>query len=423
MSGNPAVKDTPFELDIEDIARDGSGLGHHKRRPVYVPYTLPGERVLARPVEERENALVAEGIKLLDASADRVYPACAHFGPGRCGHCRWQHIGYPVQPLLKQDILAEQLSRVAKLSDPEIDAVLRPIIPSPQEWGFNYHLTFTVSSDPEPKLGMLGTDGRTVVAITECHTLHPDLLELYESLDIELKGIRRIKFQIGTDGERMLILTMLEDDAPELETDLAASVNLILPDNEPMNLIGDSHSRYEVNGRVFRVTAGAYFRPNIPALPAFLSTVETLLDVKPEEDVLDLFAGVGVFSAFAASRARRVTMIESYPPSVTDADENLADFENVDVIEGSVDDVLDSLEERYEVAIIDPPARGGLSDDALTMLAELGVERIGLISDDAGNFAKDVRRFARQGYKLAAAQPFDLAPHTPAVDTVALFRR
>jgi 23S rRNA (uracil1939-C5)-methyltransferase len=417
------VKDTTFELDIEDITREGFGLGHHKRRAVYVPYTLPGERVLARPVEERENVLIAQGVKLLDASADRVYPACEHFGPGRCGHCRWQHIGYPVQPLLKQDILADQLSRVGKLTDAQIDAALRPIISSPQEWGFNYHLTFTVSNEPEPKLGMFGTDGRTVIPITECHTLHPDLLDLYESLDIELKGIRRIKFQIGTDGERMLILTMLEDDAPELETDLQASVNLILPDNEPMNLIGDSHSRYEINGRTFRVTAGAYFRPNVPALPAFFSTVETLLDAKPEEDVLDLFAGVGVFSAFAAPRARRVTLVESYPPAVTDADENLADFENVDVIEGGVDDVLDSLEERYEAAVIDPPVRGGLSDDALTMLSELGVERIVLISEDAGTLAKDVRRFARAGYKLQTVQPFDLAPHTPTVDAVALFRR
>ncbi len=417
------MKDTTCELEIGDIPRDGSGLGNYKPRPVYVPYTLPGERVLARPTEERENALIAEGVRLLDASADRVYPGCAHLGPGRCGHCRWQHIAYPVQPLLKQDILAEQLSRVGKLSDAQIDAALRPIIPSPQEWGFNYHLTFAVSSDPEPKLGMFGTDGRSVIPITECYTLHPDLFDLYESLDIELQGIRRIKFQIGTDGERMLILTMLEDDAPELETDLQASVNLILPDNEPMNLIGDSHSRYAINGRVFRVTAGAYFRPNVPALPAFVSAVEALLDLKPDEDALDLFAGVGVFSAFAAPRARRVTLVESYPPAVTDADENLSDFENLDVIEGGVDDVLDSLEERYDAAIIDPPARGGLSDDALAMLAELGVGRIALISEDAGTLAKDVRRFARQGYTLAAAQPFDLAPHTPAVDTVALFRR
>src|SRR5690606_6910323 len=225
--------------------------------------------------------------------------------------------------------------------DPEIEAALRPTIASPDEWYYNYHMTLSVTADG--RLGFPSADGQGIYPIEECHILHPDLLALYGQLDLDLTDVRRVRLQMGSDGDRMIILTVTQDEAPELELDLPVSVNLILPDNEPMNLIGDSHARYAINGRTFRVTAGAYIRSNYAQLASWSSLVGSLVDLRGGETVLDLYAGVGVFSAVAAPRAGLVTLIESYPPAVTDADENLADFDNVDVIEGGVDAVLPTL--------------------------------------------------------------------------------
>jgi 23S rRNA (uracil1939-C5)-methyltransferase len=136
-----------FELTIDSIANGGAGVGINRKRPVFVPYTIPGERVIARPVDIGERHTIAEGVKLLDASADRVYPVCPHFGPQRCGRCQWQHIAYDAQLLLKQDILADQLGRLGGLSDREIEAALRPTIASPEQWAYNYHMTFSVTED------------------------------------------------------------------------------------------------------------------------------------------------------------------------------------------------------------------------------------------------------------------------------------
>ncbi len=413
---------------IESIANGGYGVGSHHKRPVFVPYTIPGERVIARPVEEAERQTFAEGVTLLEASADRVYPVCPHFGPGRCGRCQWQHISYAAQLLLKQDILADQLSRLGGLSDRAIESALRPVIASPEQWGYNYHMTFNVTENQQlafpgafPPVSARSTSPN-FYPIEVCHILHPDLLDLYHQLDLELEGIRRVKLQIGSDGARMIVLSLAQDEAPELETDLPASVNVLLPDNEPMNLIGDSHSRYRIGGRNFRVTAGSSFRPNWSQLPNLVSTVESLLELRGGETVLDLYAGVGVFSAFAAAKASLVTLVESYPPAVTDADENLQEFDNVDVIEGSVEEVLPTLDEAYDTVIVDPPSRG-LSKESIDSLVGTQAQRIVYVSDDPASLARDAKRLIPQGYRLEVAQPLDFAPQTYYLDTVALFVR
>lgn len=415
-----------FELTIDAITNGGAGMGMNRKRPVFVPYTIPGERVIVRPVDQSERHTIAEGVKLLDASADRVYPVCPHFGPHRCGRCQWQHMSYEAQLLLKQDILADQLGRVGGIGDRELAAALRPTRPSPEQWAYNYHMTFSVTDDL--KLAFPGSDqtfglqSKALYPIEVCHILHPDLLELYQQLDLELKDIKRVKLQIGSDGERMIILSLTQDDAPELETDLTASINVILPDNEPMNLVGDSHSRYSISGRTLRVTAGSSFRANVTQLPDLISTVESLLDLRDGETLLDLYAGVGVFSAFLAAKASLVTLVESYPPAVTDADENLLDYDNVDVIEGSVEDALAALEETVDAVIVDPPGRG-LSKDVIDGLVATQASRLVYVSDDPATLARDTKRLVQQGYRLAAAQPLDSAPQTYYFDTAALFLR
>ncbi|MDX2162137.1 MAG: hypothetical protein SF162_12485 [bacterium] len=440
-----------FEVEIESLGTGGDGVGRYKSRTVFVPFTIPGEIVRARAIDTTETVIHAEGVTLVDASADRVLPRCPHFGIGRCGKCHWQHIDPAVQALIKQDMLAEALERGGVRGAP-----IRPIIASPQAWGYNHHMTFSVGghdaepilrpvSDPAPDdappldgeaeaepapplminealyLGFPDYhDEARLIRIEECHILHPDLLALYAQIDLDLSNYRRVKMQIGSDGAMMLILTALEDSAPELLTELRVSVNLILPDNEPMNLIGDSHTVYEVLGHPFRVTAGSYFRPHLGQMPNLVNAVIDLLAPQPHESILDLYAGVGVFSAFIAPRADLVTLIESYPPAVTDADVNLAQFENVDVIEGGVDMVLSALDEPYHAAVIDPPPKG-ITSEALTLLRESGVQRAVYLADDPVGFAKTVRQFGKAGYQLASVQPIDLAPQTAWVDLVALF--
>lgn len=410
------MNDDIFELELIGMAHGGSALGRHAGRTVFLPYAIPGERVLARAVEQRGRAVFAEGVSLLEASADRVFPQCRHFGPGRCGRCQWQHIDYPAQILLKQDVLADQLARVGGFDDADV----RAVIPAPLQWGYNYHMTMTAGEDGIP--GFPAASGPGIIPIDECHILHPDLLALYETLDLQFDGLRRLTLQRGSDGRPMLIIAMADDSAPELETDIPASVNMLLTDGEPVNLIGETHTRYSIRDRVFRATAGSAFRPNVPQVAALVGLVLDALDLRGGESVLDLYAGVGVFSAFMAPHAGLVTLVESFPPAATDAEENLAGDSNVDIIEGTIEDVLPALQDRYDAALLDPPG-DGLSLEAIDALGAFGPPRLVYVSSDPATLARDAQRLVNQGYALRYVQPIDMAPQTYYIDSVAVLER
>lgn len=408
------MNDQTIELELTAMAHGGKALGRADKRTVFVPYTIPGERVLARITQDKGRVAFAEGVRLLDASADRVYPRCPHFGPGRCGLCHWQHIDYDAQLLLKQDVLADQLARIGGFEDADV----LPVIPSPQVWGYNYHMTMIAGENGQP--GYPGVDEGRIILIEECHIIHPDLLELYDRLDLQFDGLRRLRLQIDSDGDMMLILTMADDNAPELHLDVPVSVNMLLSDNEPVSLIGESHSRYTVNGHSFRVTAGSFFRPNVAQISNLVDVVMSALSLSGNEAVLDLYGGVGLFSAFIAPHAGLVTLIESYPPAVTDAESNLEEFEHVDLIEGAVEDVLPGLEDSYDAAVLDPPAEG-LSVEVIDILAELRIPRLVYVSSDPATLARDAQRLNQKGYTLRGVQPIDFAPQTYYIDSVAVF--
>ena len=410
------------ELDISDMAQGGRGLARLDGATVFVPYTLPGESVTAEITGQRGSARFARGIRLLAASADRVAPRCAHFGPGRCWECQWQHIDYPAQLLLKQDVLADQLSRQGKLPDELIEAVLRPVLPAPQPWAYNHTLRLT--RDKRGGWGLRRESGG-FEAIQECLITHPDLLELLDQLDLDYAPARRMILRRGSDGRLMLIFDVTAEEEPDLHTDLPLSVNLILPDREPINLIGDAHSHYTIAGHDFRVTAGCSFRSNIAGVELLVDQAFKALHLTAGERALDLYAGVGVFSAFLARRAALVTLVESYPPAATDADVNLQSLDNVDVIEGQVEAVLSDMRDagaRYDVAVVDPPS-AGLGNQVIRLISRLGVARLVYVSGDPASLARDSRLLIDAGYQLRAVQPVDLAPQTYYISAVATFAR
>lgn len=402
------------------MAQGGRGLARLNGKTVLLPYTLPGEAVTAEITERRGSVLFARGVKLLAASADRAAPRCPHFGPGRCWECQWQHIDYPAQLLLKQDVLADQLSRLGKLPDALIEAALRPVLPAPEQWAYNH--TLRLRRDTRGSWGLRRESGG-FEAIDECLITHPDLLELLEQLDLDYATSRRMTLRRGSDGRLMLIFEVTAEVAPQLATDLPLSVNLILPDREPINLIGDAHSNYTIAGHDFRVTAGSSFRSNVSGLELLVQQVMGALGLQGGERALDLYAGVGVFSALLARKAALVTLVESYPPAVTDAEVNLKDADNIDIVEGQVEAVLADMAgagARYDAAVVDPSS-SGLGQEVIEDLVNLGVARLVYVSGDPASLARDSRQLLSAGYQLRAVQPIDLAPQTYYISAVASF--
>ncbi|MGB1287813.1 MAG: class I SAM-dependent RNA methyltransferase [Aggregatilineales bacterium] len=415
-----------FEVTLTDMNERGMALGQYKRRQVAIPYTIPGETLTARIAKrssDKNQPDIATGVALIEASADRVYPQCPHFAPGQCRNCQWQHIEYAAQLLIKQDVLAETLSQQGQFSDETLEAAMQPFIPSAQQWEYLYQVWLYRRGDNF--FGYFNDDGTSVFRPDDCPVMHPDLFALYESLDLEFDEVKRLQLLLDSDGETMILLDMKSEDAPQLEANFPTSVNLILTDNTPMNLVGNTMLHYTLHNRRFRVTAGAFFRPNIAQIENLITALLTLLDLQGTEKVLDLYAGVGIFTAFIAPHADLVTMVESYPPAATDAETNLNDAENVDIIEGSAEDVLQSLlesEEHYDAVIVNPPS-SGLSKAALTALIDLAPPALLYISSDPGSLGRNGKTLIEGGYTLNRVQPIDFAPHTYYIECLALFTR
>jgi len=400
------------------MAHGGSAVGRYEGRAVFVPYVLPGERVRARITQEKERFAHAEAVELITRSPARVDPPCPYFGPGRCGGCHWQHIAYEQQLEYKRAIVVDQLERIGKLRAPTV----RPTIPSPSPWGYRAHMTFTVT--PEGALGFYSDDNSHLVPVDECHILNPALRELIARLNLEGSAVSRVRLQAGSDpADRMIILEIEGEDAPEVLINLpGVSVNLLTGDNEPINLIGSPYAFYTVAGRSFRVTAGGFFQVNPPVAEVLVEEVLRRLDLQGGESVLDLYSGVGLFTAFIAGRAAFVTSVESYPPAVGDADANLAEFENVDLIEGSVEAVLSDLAEPFDSVVVDPP-RTGLGPRVTSRLAKMAPRRIVYVSCDPATFARDAAELARAGYRLLDVQPVDMFPQTFHIECVSTLER
>jgi len=411
------MPDETFEVTLLEMVHGGQALARHAGRTLFVPYGVPGERVHARITDDRGRYAFAEVVEVLEPSPHRIAPRCPHFGPGQCGGCHFQQIEYAVQPGYKRDVVIDQLRRIGGFQDP----VVHPTLASPEAWAYRNHATFHL--DEVGNFCFVGTDNETLIPIEECHIIRPELLELLDELNLdEIPQLERVRLQVGTGGDLMVVVSTRDDEPPALEVTIPVSINFLLSDNEPVNLIGSSHVTYTLRGRSFRVTAGGFFQVNVPQAGALIDLVLQKLDLHGDEAVLDLYAGVGLFTAFIAERAELVTSVESYPPAVTDADENLVEFDNVDLIEGSVEDVLDDIDGAYDAAVIDPP-RSGMDAAALDALAEIGPRTIVYVSCEPSTLARDAKRLAAKGYRLVDVTPVDMFPQTYHIECVAHFVR
>ena len=146
------------------------------------------------------------------------------------------------------------------------------------------------------------------------------------------------------------------------------------------------------------------------------------LNLHGDEHILDLYSGVGLFTAFLAAGASKISAVELFAPAVEDARVNLADYENIDIYIGKIEAVLTNLTERYDAAVIDPP-RVGMDAAAMDALINLQPRQIVYVSCDPATLARDAKRLTTAGYTLPDVQPVDMFPQTYHIESVAHFVR
>jgi 23S rRNA (uracil1939-C5)-methyltransferase len=402
------------------MAHGGPALGHHCGQVVFVPYGAPGDTVLAEIETTKKNWARARLLEVLTPSPDRVLPPCPHFGAHACGGCQWQHLDYTAQLRHKREVVRDQLARLGGLSD----VPMLPTLAVGDPWAYRNHAQLHASADG---LGFVAADDdERVEPVDACPIMHPLVAQLYDELDIEMEGLLRLSLRAGVrTGEQMVIFETEDEEPFEVEVDTPVSCVLLRSDGLPITLVGRHTITEEVYGRRYQVSAGSFFQVNTPGADALVGAVGDLLSPQPHQRLLDLYAGVGLFSVALAGRVAQVVAVEADPSAVLDAQANLrvAGADNVQVVEADVADAFATLQApAAELAVADPP-RSGCGAAVVERLAALGVERLVMVACDPATLARDAKTLTEAGYRLVEVRPLDLFPQTYHIESVALFER
>ncbi len=400
------------EIRLEKFTYGGDALGRLPGgRAVFVPFGLPGERVQIRIVQEKKNFARGELLEILDPSPQRITAKCIHFG--KCGGCHYQHLPYETQLEAKTEILRDQLQRIGKIDEPRV----QPMVGCPNPWNYRNHVQFHLTNDG--RLGYVGANGHTIIPITECHLPNDTINSIWPQLEFEPDTpLDRVSLRTGADDDLMLILESEELEAPELELEAGISV-VHLTEEDALVMAGEDHTVMQVMERDFRVSAGSFFQVNTVMAEKMVAHLLEKLPL-PATTILDVYCGVGLFSAFLAPKCERLIGIESSPSACEDFAINLDEFDHVELYEGGAEDVIPHLDIEQALVLVDPP-RSGVDKVAMNGIRELAPPVIAYVSCDPSTLARDVARLIAGGYRLVDVTPFDMFPQTYHIESISLF--
>lgn len=414
MSSNPDI-DKTVELRLEKHAYGGDAMGRlPDGRAVFVPFGLPGERVRLRLTEQKRGFARGELVEIVEVSPRRIVPRCIHFGI--CGGCHYQHLAYEEQLRAKTEILHDQLTRIGKIEDPPV----REIVASPGPWNYRNHIQFHLTEDG--RLGYVRAQALAVFAVTECHLPEGPINLFWPQLEFEPgTTIERVSLRSGTEDDLMLVLESDSPESPGLEIEAGISIAHVYEDNA-LVIAGNDHVTISVLGRDFRVSAASFFQANTAMAEKMVTHLMTRLPLTSATTLLDVYCGTGLFSAFLASKCERVIGIESSPSACEDFAFNLDEFENVELYQGSAEQVIPYLELEPDIVLVDPP-RAGLGTPVVDGLLKLNPGTIAYVSCDPSTLARDAARLSKGGYMLKEVTPFDLFPQTFHIESISFFER
>ena len=406
-------------LTIEKPAAGGRMIARLDGQVILVGGAIPGERVQARVERVGKGVAYAETTTIDEPSPDRR----ALTGDPSCGGCVYAHVAYPRQLVIKQQVIEDAFGRIGRLALPQPVTVAA----SPED-GYRMRARLHVRGQ---RLGFFREGTHDICDVRQTRQLLPATCDALDRLMAALRShgletVRDIELAENIDASDRAV--HLNGVAP---IDVAALARLASADG----FTGLS-DRAGGRGRVHvtdTLTIGdhppvslrrhvlAFFQGNRFLLSHLVAHV---VDQIPSgADVIDCYAGVGLFSVAAAVvRGARVTAVEGDRVSAADLVVNAAAVPGgPTVVHQSVEAFVQRLDRGPDRTVIVDPPRTGMSREAMDGLVRVGARRLVYVSCDVATLARDARRLVDAGYTLARVDAFDMFPNTPHVETVAIF--
>ncbi len=385
------------ELTIDNLSNQGDGVGRIDNWVVFVPYTLPGERVRARIYRNDKNCSMADLVEVLEPSPQRVQPQCPVFG--YCGGCQYQHLNYAAQLEWKTAQVADLLRLQAGLELPVL-----PAIPSPEIYGYRSKITPHFHKPKDAKVGNIGflrAGSRSEVCdIKQCPIA---MAELNAALPIVRKSVH----QAAAQYRRGATLLMRVSEGTVITNNNAVCTE-------------------KVGDLTFNFLAGDFFQNNPFILPAFTGYVAKQACAGGARYLVDAYCGSGLFALTLAPHFEKVLGVEVSETSADWARANARSngITHASFLAASAEAIFEQVDFPAEesAVVIDPP-RKGCDMAFLNQLFAFGPARVVYVSCNPATQIRDLAEFAKAGYRVVEVQPFDLFPQTKHLECVATLEK
>lgn len=447
-----------FEGIIERVDFPNKGLVKVEEegkdaRYVTVKNAVPGQKV--RFIINKFKKGNAEGrlLEVLEnSSLETRKPVCSIFPA--CGGCMYQTMPYEEQMKMKE-------GQIRRIMDEAVDGeyLFEGVKASPKEFAYRNKMEFSFGDEYKDGPLSLGLHkkGSTydVLTASDCKLVHEDMnkilvcvLEYFKERKVSyykkmqhVGYLRHLLLRRGdTTGEILVNLvttTQEEYDLSELTEQLLQlplegkivgilhilndSLSDVVKSDETRVLYGQDFFYEKLLGLQFKITPFSFFQPNTKGAEVLYETVREYIGDIRDLTVFDLFSGTGTISQVLAPVAKKVIGVEIVEEAVEAAKENAErnGLSNCEFIAGDVFQVLDEIEEKPDVIILDPP-RDGIHPKALPKILDYGVDRIVYISCKMTSLARDLEMIQQRGYTVEKMTAVDQFCETVHVETVVM---
>ncbi len=443
-------KGQEIELKIDKNKYPNIGIGYVEDHKVHIKNTIKGQTVRARVTKNRSGKKQARLLEVIERSPLETASFCEHFG--KCGGCQLQTLSAEGQSQMKADMVK------ALYEESGFEVTFKPIIESPSVFEYRNKMEFSFGDEEKGGPLTLGMHkkGRhhDVVTTDHCHLVDQDYRLILRSILDYFVEVGAPKYNKKTDegflkhlvirksyrtGEIMIALSATTTWEFNRESYVALLkglelkgeiVSILYVHNDGVSdmvkgdieiLDGRDYITEKLYDLTFKVTLYSFFQTNTEGAETLYKTA---LDLIPNIDgkvCFDLFSGTGTIGQIMAERAKKVIGVEIVEDAVIAARANAAfnGLENCTFLCGDVFKVLETVEDKPEVIVVDPP-RMGMGEKTVEKIAGYGILEIVYVSCNPKTLLEDLVTFRRMGYEAGELQLVDMFPWTGHVETVVL---
>jgi len=474
-------KNEMYIVEITDLTSEGEGVGKIDAFPLFIKDTCVGDVVECKVMKLKKTYGFAKLMRVVEPSKDRVEARCPR--AKSCGGCQIQETSYEAQLKFKTDKVKENLRRIGGFeiceSDSEVSAggvaaggnehlsswqvFVQPCIGMEEPWRYRDKAQVPFGYDKNGKLvaGFYAGHTHDIIDMEDCALTPETMAEVIRAVKAWMitykvraydenthRGlVRHALIRKGfVTGEVMLCLVITAENCPHTEEllellrkikgfrTLSININkttgntILSPDTRVVygpgyieDLIGDVR---------FRISPNSFFQVNPVQTLALYGKALEFAGLSGDENVWDLYCGIGTISLFLAQKAKKVYGVEIVPQAIVDAKENatLNGFSNTEFYTGKAEEVLPEwykkhAGERINVISVDPP-RKGCDPACLETIGRMAPDRVVYVSCDSATLARDLKILTQEYcYRVEKVQPVDMFPQTVHVETCVLLSK